>query len=154
MASSLREVLDMVVEAVASDAGVSAFCTENFGKPVKVFRGFDPADPWKEEDCPLVGVAPGSRSRNDGAFYLGEREVLIRCVVVERGVETSDGVTAYKGIDLADELADLVEAAVSSALAGAGVPFSQVPDDPDGAGPFPFWTASWKYAVQVRSIVN
>lgn len=102
------ELLLTIQNALATDRGLTAWCTQQFGKAHKVFLGIDEQHPPQADDYPLVVVTGVSQIRGEGQY---ERQWLVSIGVglVNETVTTTDSTVTYDGMAQAETMRELAE---------------------------------------------
>lgn len=102
------DLLLTILNALASDRGLTQWCMEQFGKTHKVFLGIDEQHPPQADDYPLVVINGVSQIRGEGQY---ERQWLVSLGVglVNETVTTSGNTITYDGMSQAETMRELAE---------------------------------------------
>ena len=94
-------------DAIANSAAISAFCTQNYGKPLSLYVGIDGKKPPNDKNCPLIIVFPGGKTEGAGeAEY--QYTSSIGWSIVQSTVTVNNGIAENAGIYEADALGQLI----------------------------------------------
>lgn len=99
-------------DAIANSAAISAFCIQNYGKPLSLYIGIDGKKPPTDKNCPLVIVFPGGKVEGSGEpeyRYTGS----IGWSIIQSNVNNHDGIAENTGLYEADELGQLILATIA-----------------------------------------
>lgn len=151
--SRLKDVLALIRDTLAADATIRDWCSATFGKSHTVFVGIDPKKPPKlEENCPMICLVSDGRRRERNQAYL-EHTVHIGCAIKSDTQERTANTVTFKGLELIDDFADLVEARVTKLLNQNGYAAVQESVFGDDAEPS-FFKAHWSYNIRCQSILR
>lgn len=156
MSTNLKDVLDLIATTLDGHAAINAWCLEKFNKIPTIFIGVSPTNPPKfEGNCPMIVAGPGNRHRETHQAHR-VHSIRVGCAI-ESNVQTksaSEQVVRFTGVDLIDDFAGLVEAAVTKAMNAAGYPAVQEPEFDDeitADAKIYVFKAMWTYTVRCPS---
>lgn len=138
-------------DAIANSAAISAFCTRNYGKPLSLYVGIDGKKPPTDKNCPLVIVFPGGKVEGGGEEeyrYTGS----IGWSIVQPKVTVTDGVTENTGIYEADELGQLLLAAIAEI--NPSYPVTRVDYSFESNDFFPQYPGRMDITIQIPVVVG
>lgn len=95
-----------IINAIKTDADLLSFCNAKFGKAPNFLIGFDPKSPPSMANTPLIVLVPsGWRDEHKG---IRNHTILLSTIIKSDAATTADGVTIHGGIEISEELEDIV----------------------------------------------
>jgi hypothetical protein len=151
--SQLKDVLSLIKTTLAGNAEIDAWCGETFGRAPMIFVGIDPRKPPQlEQNCPMICVITDGRRRERNQSYL-EHTIHIGCAIKSDTQERTGNTVVFKGIELIDDFANLVEAVITKAFNQNGYASTQEAVFGDDVDPS-FFKAHWSYNIRCQSIIS
>ena len=105
------EVLQAMSNALADDAALNSWCTEQFGKAPSVFLGIDEIRPPAEEEYPVIALVGVEQARGQDRREL-EWRVFLGVGVVNDEITQSGSLRTRTGFLQAETLRELAENAL------------------------------------------
>lgn len=105
------EILVAVRDALAADATLTAWCTEQFGKAQTVLLGIDENRPPAEEDYPVVAIAGIEQVRGQARREL-EWNIFLGVGIINSEVAQSENMRTCSGMLQAETLREHAENAL------------------------------------------
>lgn len=94
-------------DALVNSGEIDSFCQSKYGKPVKIFTGYDANQPPTTLDCPYILIYPGKKV--EGANKKIYRYTIpIEWSICNNTKTESNRVVELQGIYEADELGQLI----------------------------------------------
>lgn len=105
------EVLQAMSNALANDAALNSWCTEQFGKAPSVFLGIDENRPPAEEDYPVIALVGVEQARGQDRREL-EWRVFLGVGVVNDEIIQSGSIRTRSGFLQGETLREFAENAL------------------------------------------
>lgn len=126
--TGITAFLQDLAAGLVADSAVQAFCSERFGKRLRVQIGQSAEANPTTDECPIAILIAGSRGTSDDGL-IRSRSIRIGLNIEADGslMDVSQGVKIIAGMPVIDELSDLVEKFFVSFAQTAGVGIVSTP---------------------------
>lgn len=117
--TQLADIYDIVVDLLADDAAITAYCQAQYATDHKVYLGVNVQNPPDQSDCPFIVIYGIYRDRNaQPGFYQFTLDFAV--YIAQAAEDTVDNKVTLRGIKEVEALRQLAEDALFEKKTGLG----------------------------------
>ena len=150
----INSLIDSLVNSIATDTALTAWCNSTYNKAHTVFVSFDERVLPGESDCPFVVVYPVQKQVGQSRG-VKSHHVEIDCCIFDESLRTftPGNITGYAGVQRIEQFRKLVETAVTSTSL-TNCLFDGLDVEYDVISQFPFHQCGMLFEINEKSRVG